>query len=117
MTIAAKKNPDKSSQNQDIPENMHVSILAKENEDGQKELKITLGGKEIELSSSGPRQTRTKVDGKEVEYSNEKSHREKKDGQVVFELFELQDRSVKLVSDKYNVKVVYDGSRAKIEVS
>lgn len=116
MTPYRKYDPDTPSQKLQIPENMHASVLARENENGQKELKITLGESLIELSASGLRQTRAKVNGEKVNYSKHKSHKEKKHGKVTFELFELPDKSLKLISEKYDIEIVYDGYRAQIEV-
>ncbi|XP_001607396.1 vitellogenin [Nasonia vitripennis] len=115
MTPYPKHDPDTPSKKLEIPENMQVSILTRENENGQKELKITLGESLIELSASGPRQTHAKVNGNKVHYSKHKSYKEKKHGKVLFELFELSDESLKLVSKKYDIEIVYDGYRAQIE--
>lgn len=117
MTSYPKDDPDRPSEKQSIPNDMHVTILTRDNENGQRELKITLGDKEIELTNSKPREPRAKVNGQSIQYSKQKSHQEKQGNQVVFEIFELSDKSVKLVSDKYNVKIVYDGSRAQVQVS
>ncbi|XP_001607388.1 vitellogenin [Nasonia vitripennis] len=115
MSSFPKNDPDRPSQQQPIPNDMHVTVLTRENENGQKELKITLGDKEIELSTSGPHEPRAKINGESIRYSKQKSHQEKQDNQIVFEIFELSDKSVKVVSDKFNVKIIYDGSRAQIQ--
>lgn len=119
MTSFPKTDPDQQNKSQDILDIMRVSILTRDSNDQHKELKITLGGKEIELKpSASPSQlVDAYIDGEKTEVHRRKSQQEKKNGQVTFEIFQLPDSSVKVVSDKYGVDVVYDGSRAEVEVS
>lgn len=116
LTSYPKNNPEQAGQKFKIPKDMHISILNRENENGQKELRVTLGDKEIELTASAPYKTLAKINGDQVKFSKRNSHIEKKNGEVIFELFELPDKSMKLVSDKYDIELMYDGDRAQVEV-
>lgn len=119
MTSYPKDDPSQSSKRKDIPDNMRISILTRENGNEQKELKITFGDIELDLkpSESSSRRVIVELDGKNIEISKKRSYQEKKNNRTIVEVFELSDESVKVVSDKYNVKIVYDGIRAEIEVS
>lgn len=118
MTSYPEENPGKSNKRKDIPDNMRVSVLTREDENEQKELKIMIGEKEIDLkpSKSASRRVDAEVEGKKIELSQKRSHQERKNGRVVVEIFELPDKSVKVVSDKHSIEIVYDGTRAEIEV-
>ena len=117
MTSYPKNDPDRPSQQEQVPDDMHISVLVKETDDGRKELKITLGDKEVELKSKEAQKNQAKVDGKDVEYSQQQSYQEKKNGKIMFEIYELSDKSVTVDSKKYNVRITYDGQRAEVEVS
>jgi hypothetical protein len=116
MTANPKNDPDRAGQQLDLSEDMHVTVLTRENENENKELKITLGNKEVELWQTSSRKIAAKVNGNKIEISKRKSFQEKKDGENLFELLELDDKSVQLISDRYDVKITFDGSRAQIKV-
>ncbi|XP_011500236.1 PREDICTED: vitellogenin-like [Ceratosolen solmsi marchali] len=115
MTANPKNDPDRSGQQLDLPEDMHVTILTREDDNGNKELKVTLGDNEVNLWGSSSRRVQVKVNNEKIEYSKQNSYQEKKNGDILFELLELQDKSVQLISDRYDVKITYDGSRAEIK--
>ena len=116
MTTYPKHNPERRSQYQEIPEDMHATILAKENNNRRKNKKIIFGEIEIKLTLSPDDKVHAKINDKEVEYSQQQSYRMKQKDQVIFELFNLADNSVSLISDKYNIKIIYDGRHTQIEV-
>ncbi|KAJ8680081.1 hypothetical protein QAD02_015868 [Eretmocerus hayati] len=117
MTPYPIKNADEPESKKSLPGDMRVSVLTRDNENGQKELKITIGNKVIDLTPSGSSEPEVKVNGKNVRYSKTKSHiEENSNREIVFELFEVGKKSVKLVSDKYDVEVTYDGFRARVTV-
>lgn len=116
VTSYPKNNPDSSSQRLPIPENMNIAILIRENENHQRDLKIVLGDKVIEFSVSEGRQIQVEINGKKVNYSKEQSQQERKDGEIVYEFFELPDKSVKFISGMFDIEIIYDGERSKIKV-
>ena len=122
MTTYPKEDPDKPSHNRPIPSHMKTIVLAREVEGDKKEVRIALGNKDIRLKklSSGPEVT---VDGKKINISKRKSYQEKSsekdlegNRKTTLDIFELQDGSVKLISEKNGIEVVFDGSRMKIKV-
>lgn len=122
MTTFPKNDADNGSQKREIPEDERVSILVRENDEGKKEMKITLGDKELELkpaseSESNSNRVEAKVNGERVQFSQGRSHQQRRNDKVQWELLRLHDGSAKLISNKFDVYVIYDGSRAKIRVS
>lgn len=117
MTTYPKNNADNLNEKNEIPEDMHVTVLTKDDENGMKKLKVTIGDKRIELSASAPRKVNAKINGESVELSKKKNVQGKQNDQVIFDLFELEDGTVKIVSDKHDIKIMFDGSRAQIKVN
>ncbi|KAJ8672570.1 hypothetical protein QAD02_003829 [Eretmocerus hayati] len=115
MTSYPKNDPESPTQKQNIPKDSRVSVLAKETEGGKKVLKVTLGEKEIKLTPSDTQRAEVTIDDKKVDLSKKRSYQEKQEEKVLFEVLKQEDRSIKIISDKYDIKIVYDGSRAKLE--
>lgn len=118
MAAVAQDDPDSENEDLDIPDDMRVSVIARDVSQNEKEVKITLGDDEITLapSQSNPQ---VQVNGKPVKISKGESHTEMDDDeeQAVFEIFQLPDGSVKLSSNEFGIDAVFDGSRVKISVS
>nr|QPN77961.1 vitellogenin precursor [Centris tarsata] len=116
MTTYPKMSAEKRDEKQRVPEDNNVSILGRETENGHKEVKILLGDKEIKLlpTSSKPQVI---VNGQEVEVTKDMSYQEKKEGDVVFEIFKSGERVIRLVSEKHEVDVVFDGKRIMIKAA
>lgn len=104
----------------DYPEDMRITVAARDfGKDDGKEVKITLGDDEVIFSPSHSN-PEVKVNGKQVQVSEDKSYVETDDDdedEIQFEIYQLPDGSVKLSSDEYGIEAVYDGSRVKISVS
>lgn len=93
-----------------------ASILIRDMENGQREVKVLLGDKEIKLV---PTSTVPKifVDGQLIKISEDISWQERKDDEVLYEIFQINDHSIGLVSDEYELNLVYDGKRLLIKVN
>ncbi|XP_058799329.1 vitellogenin-like [Phymastichus coffea] len=115
MTPSPKNDYFNQGQHKNIPEDRHFTIVIRDNEHAHKDLIITLGDKEIELFSYGSRKIEVNVNGDKINISKNHSYQENKNQQIVIEIFELPDKSIKLVSKKYEIEVIYDGSRAIIK--
>ena len=116
MTTYPKLNPENRDEKLRIPEDESLSILSRETESGQKEVKILIGNQEIKLRPSGS-QPEVRLNGRNVEISRDASHNEKQDDEVVFQIIRLQDNSIGVVSVKYDVNLVYDGTRILIQTT
>lgn len=116
MTPVLKKDYFRQD-HKEISEDKHVTVMTRDNEDGQKDLRITMGEREIDLSSRGNGQVEAKVDGKMITLSKKPGYQENENGQVLLEIFQFPGKSVKVISKKYGVEILYDGSRAMIKVT
>lgn len=121
MTTYPKNDADSPSQQREIPEDKRVSILTRENDEGKKEMKITLGDNEVELkpapeSDAESKEVVAKLNGERIQFSQWRSHQHRKDEEEEWELFRLRDKSAKLISKKYDVFIIFDGTRAKVKV-
>ena len=122
MTTFPEEDPDRPSHDRPIPRDMKTIILIRENEDGKKEMKIVLGHREIILKKPSYHIEVT-VDGNPVSVSKRKSFEKRSkerdlEGKHInkFEIYELEDGSVKVTSESNGVEVVFDGQRMKITV-
>ncbi|XP_029035514.2 vitellogenin-like [Osmia bicornis bicornis] len=116
MTTYPKANPNKPEENLALTEENSVSILGRDTQDGQKEVKVMLGQNEIKLLPTG-QLPEVIVNGQKVQISRELSHQERKDDDVLFEIFEVGDRSIGIVSNKFEVDLAFDGKRILIRGS
>ncbi|KAG7213605.1 hypothetical protein KM043_002858 [Ampulex compressa] len=116
MTTYPKRNADKNEEFVRIPRDMRVTVLAREIGDNKKEVKMKLGDKEVRFGSHGAK-LEALVDGKKVDCSNGKTYREVTEKDVEFEILEYEDKSIRLISDKYDIDVVYDGERIQTMAS
>ncbi|XP_076239410.1 vitellogenin [Calliopsis andreniformis] len=116
MTTYQKMNPENHNEKLRIPENNRVTVLSRETESGQKEVKIILGDQEIRLfpTNSQPEVT---INGKNQQITQDVSKQEKQNDETLFEIYRLSDNSIGLVSQKYNVDLVYDGKRVLIKAN
>lgn len=115
MTTYQKWDPKNRQEKLWIPEDKSLSILSRETESGQKEVKVLIGNHEIKLWPSGS-QPEVRLNGKNVEISQDASHHERHGDEVVFQINRLSDNSIGIVSEKYDVNLVYDGTRILIQV-
>ncbi|XP_046741037.1 vitellogenin-like [Diprion similis] len=115
MSTVPEEDPDNYNKDLDIPEDMQVSVIARDVSNDEKEIKITLGDDEITFSPSKSG-AEVQVNGKQIKISEDDSYAEKNDeeDEVVWEIFALPDGSAKLSSYEFGIDAVYDGSRVKI---
>ncbi|XP_076174196.1 vitellogenin isoform X2 [Ptiloglossa arizonensis] len=121
MTTYPNINPKKPDEKLPIPEDMTVTILARDTDDGTREAKILLGDDEIVLLS-GSSWPEVKVNGNQIVVTKERSYQKREDQDddeqdAVFEIVRLVDGSIGLTSDEYGISVAYDGTRILIETS
>ncbi|XP_046429082.1 vitellogenin isoform X1 [Neodiprion fabricii] len=118
MVTVPEEDPDNNNDDLDIPEDMQVTVIARDVSNDEKEIKITLGDDEITFSpsNSGPK---VQVNGKQIEVSEDESYAEIDDEEldVDWEIFALPGGSVKLSSYEFGIEAVYDGSRVKISAA
>lgn len=122
MTTFPKEDADRPNKDRPIPSDMDATILAREVENEQKEVNIVLGNKEIRLKKRSS-QVEVTVDGEKVSVSKRRSFEKKSNERDFegnrksqFEIFELNDGSVKVTSESHGVDVVFSGRRMKITV-
>lgn len=116
MTTYPKANPHKPEENLALSEENSVSILGRDTESGQKELKVILGRNEIKLLPTG-QLPEVIVNGQKIQISSDLSHQERKDDDVLFEIFKVGERSIGVMSNKFEVNIAFDGKRILIKVS
>ncbi|XP_031845188.2 vitellogenin [Nomia melanderi] len=116
FTTYPKMNPEQPGEMQRVPEDLSVSILAKEVGDGRKEVKIMLGKREIVLLP-GETEPEVLVDSQKVPISREKNFQERRKDEILLEINRLSDNSIAVVADKQDVQLIYDGKRIVIKAS
>lgn len=116
MTTYPQKNPDNPEEKLRIPKDSSVSILSRDTENGQKEVKVLLGNMKIQLlpTSNLPKVI---VNGQTILLRDDQIYQERQDGKLMFELWKLNDNSVQLLSDWFDINLVFDGERLLITVS
>lgn len=116
MTTYPQANPDNPDEKMRMYKLDSVSILTREVENGQREVKVLLGDQEIKFV---PTSTVPKIYVNEqlVKVTKDVSWQERKDDKVLYEIFLIGDYSVGLVSDEYELNLVYDGKRIIIKVN
>ncbi|XP_076672909.1 vitellogenin [Andrena cerasifolii] len=116
MTTYPKLNPENRDEKLRIPEDERLSIVSRETESGEKEVKILIGNQEIKLLPTDS-QPEVRLDGKKVDLSQVVSHYEEHAGEVVFQINRLPDNTISVVSEKYDLELVYDGARILIQTT
>ena len=116
MTTYPKMNPENRDEKLRIPEDERLSIVSRETESGQKEVKVLIGNQEIKLQPSDS-QPEVRLDGKKIDVSQVVSYYEKHADEVVFQINRHSDNSIGVVSEKYDVELVYDGKRIMIQTT
>ncbi|XP_053979658.1 vitellogenin-like [Hylaeus volcanicus] len=114
MTTFPTLNPVDHSEKLRIPKEMSVTILARETEDGRKAIKILLGNQEI-LLLPGDSQPKVKLNDKDIEVTKDKSYQERRNDEIIFEIFRLADDSIGVTSDEHDIYLVYDGQRMSMK--
>ncbi|KAK2583797.1 hypothetical protein KPH14_009697 [Odynerus spinipes] len=114
-TTYPKRDPKNHNKIWRIPEDMKVSVIARETEDDKKEVTIVLGEDKIMMRPSGSK-LRVTVNGEDVELSQTRTYQRVKNDETVFAIYELPDPAIKLSSDEYEINVMYDGERVQVEL-
>lgn len=109
MTTYPKRNFNNPEKTLAIPQYSKMLVLAREMDDGSKQMRIILGDQEIHLQKSNNRLEAT-VNGQLANFSH-KSYREDE-----FEIYQL-DGMIVIYSLEYEIHAVYDGERMLIRVS
>lgn len=116
MTTYPKINPDNHNEKLHIPKDRSVSILSRENEAGQKEVKILLGNDNIKFVPATTGQVEVFVNGDKIVISRNKAYQKMEENEVIFEIYKIGDRFISLTSDKFDVSLALDGERVMIKV-
>nr|WRI53860.1 vitellogenin [Bombus eximius] len=114
MTTYPQANPDHPNEKMRMHKLDSVSILVREMENGQREVKVLVGDKEIKFVPTST-QIQVFVNEQPVKVTKDISWQDRENGQVLYEIFLISDRSVRLVSDKYELDLVYEGERIMIK--
>lgn len=93
-----------------------ASILIRDMENGRREVKVLLGDKEIKFVPTST-QPQVFVNEHLVKITKDMSWQEREDDEVLYEIFQIDDHFIVLVSDKYELNLVYDGKRLMIKVN
>nr|AAC32024.1 vitellogenin [Pimpla nipponica] len=115
MTTFPKTNKNSGSA-EPIDEDMALSILVRDAGDKKKDIKVTLGDKELQFSHADSKNKVT-LDGKKVDLSEKRSYRHKNGKDIDFEVLQRPDGTLGLVSSKYDIDAWYDGQRVQIKAS
>ncbi|XP_076655137.1 vitellogenin [Halictus rubicundus] len=116
MTTFPKLNPEKQGEKLRIPEEMSVSVLAREVEGGHKEVKIMLGEDEIKLLP-GESEPVVQLNSQPLKITQEKGYQKRKEDDLIFEINRLADNSIAVTAEEQDVKAIYDGMRILIKAS
>lgn len=116
MTTYPRANPDNPDEKMHMHKLDSVSILIREMENGHREVKVLLGDKEIKFVPTST-QPQILVNEQLVKVTKDISWQERNGDEVLYEIFLIGDYSVGLVSDEYELNLVYDGKRIMIKVN
>ncbi|XP_071865217.1 vitellogenin [Bombus fervidus] len=114
MTTYPQANPDNPDEKMYMYKFDSVSILIRETENGQREVKVLLGDKEIKFVPTST-EIQVLVNEHPVTVTKDISWQERKDNEVLYEIFQIDEHFIGLVSDKYALSLVYDGKRVMIK--
>lgn len=109
MTTYPKRDPNNPEKTLKIPEYFKTMVMAREIDDGSKQIRMILGDREIHLQKSDNR-LEAMVNDQIVNFSH-RSYRED-----TFEIYQL-DEMIAIYSLEYEIYAVYDGERILIRVS
>ncbi|XP_077269198.1 vitellogenin-1-like [Temnothorax americanus] len=109
-TTYPKGSPFNTEKLMDIPICLRVMILAREMDDGSKQIRIILDDREIYLKKSSNDLEAT-VNGRVVDISGNKNHQEN-----TFEIYRL-DGMIAIFSSEHQIYAVYDGERILLHSS
>lgn len=104
-----------------LPKDSDVAILSRE-KDGNIQVRLYFGDKEVQFEKVNDN-IRVSVDGRlgrEYKKQNKQDitvYQDKQNGEIYMQVYELQDRSIKLHSGKYGIFAVYDGQHILLHVS
>lgn len=116
MTTYPHMNPDNPDEKLRMHKSDSASILIRDMENGQREVKVLLGDREIKFV---PTSTQPKIFVNEqlIKVTKDISWQDRENGEVLYEIFQIDDHSIGLVSDEYELNLVYDGKRLMIKVN
>ena len=114
MTTYPQANPDNLDEKMYMYKSDSVGILIRETENGQREVKVLLDDREIKFIPTST-QIQILVNGYPVEVTKDISWQERKDNMVLYEILQIDDHFIGLFSDKYALKILYDGKRLMIK--
>lgn len=110
MTTYPKRDTNNPEKTLSIPEHMRVMIMAREMDDGSKQIRVILGNQEIHLQKSS-NYLEAMVNSQAANFSHYGGYRED-----TFEIYRL-DGMIEIFSTEYENYVVYDGERVLLRVS
>lgn len=116
MTTYPRINPDNHNEKLHIPKDKSVSVLSRENETGQKEVKVLLGSDKIKFVPGTTSQPEVFVNGEKIVVSRNKAYQKVEENEIIFEIYKMGDRFIGLTSDKFDVSLALDGERVMLKV-
>ncbi|KOX68248.1 Vitellogenin, partial [Melipona quadrifasciata] len=116
MTTYPQLNPENSEEKLRIPKDSNVAILVRDRENDQKEVKVLLGNTKIQFVPTSNLPI-VNVNEQTVSVTDDQTYQERQDDKVLFEIFKLNDNSLELISDRYDINLITDGSRLLIKAS
>lgn len=116
VTTFPRMNPENSEEKIRILKDSSVSILVRDTENGQKEVKVLLGNTKIQLVPTSSLPT-VIVNEKVVSVTDDQSYQERHRDKILFEIFKLNDNSLQLISDWFDINLIFDGKRVLIKVN
>jgi len=110
MTTYPKRDSNNPEKTLNIPKNWRMIVMAREMDDGNKQIQMILNDQKIHLQKSSGRLEAT-VNDQVANFSHHESYRGN-----AFEIYEL-DEMIAVSSEQYDMYAVYDGERIIIYVS
>ncbi|XP_011879089.1 PREDICTED: uncharacterized protein LOC105568228 [Vollenhovia emeryi] len=109
MTTYPKRDPNNPGETLSIPKYMSTIVMAREMDDGSKQIRIIFGDQEIHLQKSGNRLEATFNEQVVLFTSSNSSHYESF-RENTFEIYRIDDM-IAIFSIEYEIYAVYDGER------
>ncbi|KAK1126495.1 hypothetical protein K0M31_005130 [Melipona bicolor] len=116
MTTYPQLNPENSEEKLRIPKDSNVAILVRDTENDQKEVKVLLGNTKIQFIPTSNLPT-VNVNEQTVSVTDDQTYQERQDDTVLFEIFKMNDNSLQLISNWYDINLITDGTRLLIKAS
>ncbi|KAL1130709.1 hypothetical protein AAG570_011950 [Ranatra chinensis] len=108
---------DSSSTSNDDDDDQDISVLVRDAQSGQKEVKIVFEGYEVDLQPGSGKPVVT-VNGEKVKYSEDNlAEFEDEAGETVLQVYALPEGGVRLYAPQQDIEVIYDGHRVKLSAS